>query len=116
MKCSGVPVVVVADELTHRVVEFCKGEGGFWPFAAVHDSSGERCQEFGVDGAEEPLDFSSAVGSGDGGVDDAEVQVECCLFEAAAGEVGTVVDVEDVGDAAHDPGRVGLVPDRLPER
>src|SRR5699024_12595186 len=36
--------------------------------------------------------------------------------ELVTGEVAAVVDVEHVGQAAHRPGRVGLVPDRLAQR
>ncbi len=38
------------------------------------------------------------------------------MGELVTGEVAAVVDVEHVGQAAHRPGRVGLVPDRLAQR
>lgn len=33
-----------------------------------------------------------------------------------AGEVGAVIDVQNVGDPAHGPGGVSLAPNSLPER
>ena len=78
--------------------------------------SGEICQELGVDGAEEPLDLPAALRASDGGVDQPDVQIYGGGGELVADEVAAVVDVEHVGDAAHRPGEVGLVPDRLPQR
>ena len=46
-------------------------------------------------------------------MDDADVQIDRCALQVVAGEIGAVVDVEDVGDAAHGPARVGRSPDRL---
>lgn len=76
---------------------------------------GEGAEQFGVDGAVEPLDLPAALGSGDNRVDDPDLQCDGGAFQMVADEVGGVVDVPDVGDAAHRPGRVGISPDHLPQ-
>lgn len=45
-----------------------------------------------------------------------DAQLNGSAFKMMAGEVGAVVDVENVGNAAHRPRGIGLAPDRLPER
>ena len=77
---------------------------------------GQGGEQFGVDGAEEAFDLPAALGPPDGGVDEADVQVDGGAFEVVTGEVGAVVDVQDVGDPSHCPRGVGLAPDRLAER
>lgn len=76
---------------------------------------GERDEQLGVDGAEEALDLAPTLGPSDDRVDNADAQFDGGALEVVAGEVGPVVDVQDVGDAAHRPGWVGLRPDRLPQ-
>ncbi len=77
--------------------------------------SGERGEEFGVDRSEEAFDLASALGPLDCRVDDADSQLDGSAFEVVAGEVGTVVDMEDVRNTAHRPCRIGLSPDGLAE-
>lgn len=77
--------------------------------------AGECSQELGIDGAEEPFDPPPSLGSADGRVDNPNVEGESGLLEVVANEVGAVIDVQDVGDAAHCPRRVRFPPDRLPE-
>jgi hypothetical protein len=50
--------------------------------------------------------------AGDGGVDDFEMQVQGDLGQLVTGEVRSVVDVQQVRNAAYRPRRVGLRPDR----
>lgn len=66
--------------------------------------------------AEEPFDLSSALGTADGRVYDADVQLDGSAFKVVAGEVGAVIHVQDVGQPAHCPAGVALAPDRLAER
>lgn len=80
------------------------------------DVAGQVSEKLGVDGAEEPFDLAAALGAGDGGVDQPDMEVDGGAGEVVADEVAAVVDVEHVRQAAHRPRRVGLVPDRLPQR
>lgn len=83
---------------------------------ALGDVAGQVSEKLGVDGAEEPLDLAPALGTGDGGVDQPDVQVNSGAGEVAADEVTAVVDIEHVRQPAHRPRGVALVPDSLPQR
>src|SRR3546814_12525677 len=73
-------------------------------------------QEFGFEGAEQPLELAAPLWTRDGRVDQADTQIGRSLFEMKAGEVRSVIDVQDVGNAAYRPGRIGLAPNRLSQR
>ena len=94
------------------------GEVEHWLRAAVAGAevAGEGLENFGIDGAEEPLDLAAPLGPSDGREDEPQVQLDGGAFEVVAGEVGAVIDVQHVGDPAHRPCRVGLSPNRLPQR
>lgn len=72
-------------------------------------------EQLGGDGPEEPLDLPAALRTGDRAVDEADVQVGADLSQVVAGEVAAMVGVQHVWEPAHDPGRVRLGPDRLPQ-
>lgn len=69
-----------------------------------------------VVGAEEAHDLDAALESADGGVDDPDVQFRGGELGMVAGEVGSMVAVQGFGNAVHRPRRIGLAPDRLPQR
>ena len=107
--------VVGGDEASDGAIQSREIERGAWfpvPWSKV---SGEGGENFGVDGPEEPFDFSSALGTADGRVDDADVQLDGGAFEVVAGEVGAVIHVQDVGQPAHCPAGITLTPDGLAE-
>jgi len=83
--------------------------------ASGAEVSRQRGEQFSVDGAEEALDLAAALGSTKGGVDDSDVQLDGGAVKVVAGEVRAMVDMQNVGNAAHRPGRIGLAPDRLPQ-
>ncbi|MDX3107298.1 hypothetical protein [Nonomuraea angiospora] len=56
-----------------------------------------------VDGADQPLDLPVAVRLALLGEHRADAQIGHHLFQVQGSEVGAVVEVEDVGDAAHVP-------------
>ena len=78
--------------------------------------AGELGEQFGVDRTEQALDLAAPLWSGDRREDELEPEVRGNLFEMRAGEVRAVVDVEHVRDAAYDPCRIVLAPDRLAKR
>src|SRR6218665_4400 len=95
-------VVIGADEVTDRSIERCEVEDWRWCPAAGSEMTGEGAEQFGVDGAEEPLDLASPLGSADGRVDDPDVQGYRGPLEVVADEVGTVVHVQDMSSATAD--------------
>ena len=104
------PGVVGSDELSDPSIEIGEVQygfrfqaSGFRLPAAGTNVSRESGEQLGVDGAEEPLDLSSSLWSADDGVDEADVQFDGGAFEVVAGEVGPVIDVQNVGDVAHRP-------------
>ena len=107
------PVVVGSDEAADRLVEGWQVQGRRWCSAACCEVAGQGGEEFRVDGAVEPFDLSAALRAGDGGVNQPDVQLDGGPFEVVTREVGAMIDVQDVGDAAHSPARVGFAPDRL---
>jgi hypothetical protein len=58
---------------------------------------GKFGQQLDGDRAHDPLHLASALRSGDGGVDEVDVQVHADVGEVVAGEVTAVVGVEDLG-------------------
>ncbi len=109
-------LVVGGDERPDGRVEAGQVEHGCGTPVAGAQVTGEEREQLGGDGAEEPLDLPAALGTADSGVNDPDPQLRGGVLEVAAGVVGAVVDVEDVGDPAHRPAGIGLPPDRLPER
>jgi hypothetical protein len=77
--------------------------------------AGQLRQQFSVEGSEQTLDLTSPLRTGDGGIDDFEVQVYRNLLKMLACEVASVIDIKHVWNTAHGPERVGFAPDRLPE-
>ncbi|AOF95319.1 hypothetical protein BSY17_4168 (plasmid) [Sphingobium sp. RAC03] len=104
------------DVCADRSVQFGKRQArGRYRFAVTKIARQFR-QQFGVDGAEQPLDLAAPLWTRDGRVDQADTQIGRSLFEMKAGEVRSVIDVQDVGNAAYRPGRIGLAPNRLSQR
>lgn len=99
------PVVVAADQFADRAVEAGEIEDRHWCPAVGPEVAGERGEEFGVDGAEEPFDLAAPLGPADGRVDDPDEQGDGGLLEVVADEVRAVVDTQNFGDAAHLPTR-----------
>lgn len=60
------PVVVGGDEASDGTIQSGEIECGLWFSVPRSQMSGEGGKNFGVDGPEEPLDFSPALGPGDG--------------------------------------------------
>src|SRR5659263_529085 len=77
------------------------------------DVPGQVWEEFGGDGAVEPFDLPSALRDADPGVDELDVRVQADAFEPGGGEVGAVVAVEHVGQAADGPGGIRFAVDGL---
>src|SRR3546814_10023486 len=94
------------DVCADRSVQFGKRQArGRYRFAVTKIARQFR-QQFGVDGAEQPLDLAAPLWTRDGRVDQADTQIGRSLFEMKAGEVRSVIDVQDVGNAAYRPGRI----------
>src|SRR3546814_3759166 len=92
------------DVCADRSVQFGKRQArGRYRFAGTKIARQFR-QQFGVDGAEQPLDLAAPLWKRDGRVDQADTQIGRSLFEMKAGEVRSVIDVQDVGNAAYRPG------------
>ena len=112
----GAGVVGADDEGADHTVELGQRQGWRGRRATADEVAGQLGQQLRRDGAKEPLHLAAPLGPGHGRVDQADAQVGRDLLEVAAGEVGAVVDVEGIGDAAHGPGGVLLAPDRLAQR
>jgi len=109
-------VVGTGDPLPDRGVELRQREPRRSHRLPVDQLPGQVGKQLGGEGAEEPLVLAAALRAGDRGVHELEVQIGGDLDEVVAGEVAAVVGVQDVGQAMHRPTRVGLAPDRLPQR
>src|SRR3546814_18749198 len=87
------------DVCADRSVQFGKRQArGRYRFAVTKIARQFR-QQFGVDGAEQPLDLAAPLWTRDGRVDQADTQIGRSLFEMKGGEVRYVIDVQDVGNA-----------------
>src|SRR6218665_3815580 len=84
-------VVVGANECADRTIETGKIQDRRRCPAAGSEEVGKSRQKLGVNGAEEPLDLPSSLGSADGRVDDPDVQGDRGPFNVVADEVGAVV-------------------------
>ena len=93
---------------------------GWWgdrpAVVARRDVPGQGGQQLGGDRAEQPFDLPPAAGFSGCAVDQLHLEVGAHLGDVGAGEVGAVVAVQHRRHPAHRPGRVGLAPDRLPQR
>ena len=78
--------------------------------------AGQFRQQFGVEGSEQTLDLASSLWTGDGRVNEFEVQIYSDLLKMFAREVTAMIDIECVRNPSHSPEWIGLAPDRLPER
>ena len=111
-------MIVGRDPAADRGVEL--GERESWRArrarAGRRQVAGQPGQQLGRDRAEEALDLAAALRHAGGGVDQLDAQVRGDLLEVVAREVRAVVAVEDLGQPADRPGRVGLAPDRLAQR
>jgi hypothetical protein len=101
--------------MPHLAVECGQVEHGQRCAGSGSQASWQRGEHFGVDRSEEALDLAAALRPADGGVDGSDVQRDGGAFKVVAGEVRAVIDVQDVGQSAHHPGRILFAPDRLPQ-
>lgn len=106
-------VVGADDEGSDRRIQLGKRQAGLGCRSARLKGAGPFGQQLRVDGAEQPFDLAPALGPCNGRVDQLEAQVGCGLVEMEAGEVRAVINVQDVGNAAHGPVRLQLAPDCL---
>src|SRR6218665_4210350 len=95
-------IVIGPDEVPDRSIERCEVEAWRWCPAAGSEMTGEGAERFGVDGAEEPLDLASPLGSADGRVGDPDVPGYRGPLEGVAEEVGNVGHVQDMSSATAD--------------
>jgi len=77
--------------------------------------AGQRREQFGGDGAEEPLPLAAPTRLAGRGMDELDLQVGANLGHVGAGEVGAMIAVQGGWYPAHRPIRVGLAPNRLPQ-
>lgn len=112
----GAVVVVADDQSTQFHVELVEGQLRDGLALSGSEVAREDAEQFGVHGAEETLNLPATLWPCDRGVHKLEMQVGGNLHELVAGEVRTVVDVENIGDAAHRPVRLTLMPHRLAKR
>src|SRR6516162_7439749 len=78
-----------------------------FPLAEISREVGET---FRIQCPEEPLNFPPALRPPDRGIDQLETQVCRDLIEMGAGEITTMIDVQDIRDAADRPRGVLLAP------
>jgi len=121
LRCLRVDAAVVGagDEPAHRGVQGVQGQSrrsDRFPGRTVREVPGQGGQQLGRHRPEEPFDLPAALGNPGCGVDQLHPGVGAHLGDVAGGEVGAVVGVERGRQPAHRPLRVGLPPDRLPQR
>ena len=109
-------VVSAGDEPADRRVQLGQRQPRRGDGPAARQVAGQLRKQLGGDAAEQPLHLAPALRPPDPGVDRFDVQVGQRLGQVGAGEVRAVVDMQHGREAAHRPGRVGLAPDRLPQR
>ena len=109
-------IVAANNESANGGVEFAERQARGRDGLAAQETAGKVRQQLGVDGPEEALDLPAPLGTGNGGVHEAHAQVRGYLRDMGAGEVGPMIDIEHVRDAADRPVRIALAPDCLAQR
>lgn len=93
-------------------VELGEGETGSGTTRACGRIAGQAREEQLVEHAEEAFDLPAATGLSHHREHQAHLQLGRHLFKVTGGEVRSVVHIQDAGDAADVPARLGLAPDR----
>jgi len=109
-------LVVTGQPGRERGVQGGQGQPGRGCGFAADEVAGQQREQLGGDGPEESFDLPAALRASHRAVDKTDVQVGADLVQVVAGEVAAVVGVQDLGQTAHDPPRVGLRADGLPQR
>src|SRR5689334_18420336 len=109
------PVVVDGDEGTDLPIKCRQVQHRLWCADSGSEAPGQGREDLGIDRAEKALDFAAALRPADGGMDCPDMQRDSGPLEVLAGEIGAVIDVQNIWKSAHHPGWILFAPDRLPK-
>src|SRR5699024_12083738 len=96
-------MVVVSDEVPDGGIQFSQREDRVWLALPVGEIPRQFGKQLCVEGAEDSLNLSSALWSGDRGVDDFKMQVPVGLGQMPTGEIWAVMYIEHIRESTHRP-------------
>src|SRR5699024_1507522 len=109
-------MIVFSNEAPDGGIQFSQREDGVWLALAVGEIPWQFSEQFGVDGAEDSLDFASTLWSCHCRVDDFKMQIPGGLGQMVTGEIRAVIHIKHIWDPTHRPVRMAFWPDSLTQR